>query len=385
MEYILRAAAENGITQGADEIIMSMNIFDDFSKDDFISSIKTQLKDSITESELMTQYQFLLRQELYDIESSFEQAFASVLNNVSSVMKDLISEVSGVIDEEINGMTGNLNDYMGTAEVSGYAHFNGDSIRKIRLDNKMQIKVPDEMILNTYLEILAYNSMDLGNVDQGGCLEDGEELVEITVGADDVPFDWISDDIRASLNFKMSVKNQGSGYGANGVGGGFELTGGTVQFQTFEIHEFAATFAASADECYLGGRASARFDSYEVSAGIFFGKTCGVTPLQLVDDQVGDLFAISEPFPPSKNILVFDFSFSSKSIYYDSFGANTTASTPPNTIMELPTISRHPNGSSVKIPAEMTPTTISLKYNIAHSPAPRTDGDHIIITPVGIK
>ena len=161
------------------------------------------------------------------------------------------------------------------------------------------------MFLNTYLEILAYNSMDLGNVDQGGCLEDGEQLVEITVGADDVPFDWISDDIRASLNFKMSVKNQGSGYGANGVGGGFELTGGTVQFQTFEIDEFAATFAASADECYLGGRASARFDSYEVSAGIFFGKTCGVTPLQLVDDQVGDLFAISEPFTPLVGAYVY--------------------------------------------------------------------------------
>ena len=53
--------------------------------------------------------------------------------------------------------------------------------------------------------------------------------------------------------------------------------------------------------------------------------------------------------------------------------------------MELPTISRHPNGSSVKIPAETTPTTISLNYSIAQSPAPRTDGDHIIITPVGIK
>ena len=96
-------------------------------------------------------------------------------------------------------------------------------------------------------------------------------------------------------------------------------------------------------------------------------------------------FAISEPFPPSKNILFFDFSFSLKSIYYDSFGANTTASTPPNTIIELPTISRHPNGSSVKIPADTTPTTITLKYSIAQSPAPRTDGDHIIITPVGIK
>ena len=304
-EYILRAAAENGITQGADLIIRSINIFDDFNKDDFISSIKTQLKDSILESDLMVQYQFLLRQELYDIESSFEQAFASVLNNISNVMKDLISEVSGVIDEEINGLTGNLNKYMGTAEVSGYAHFNGDSIRKIRLDNKMQIKVPDDMILKTYLEILAYNSMDQGNLEHGGCLEDGDELVEITVGADDVPFDWISEDIRASLNLKVSVKDKGSGYASNGVGGGFELTGGTVQFQTFEIDEFAATFSASADECYFGGRASARFDSYEVSAGIFFGKTCELTPLLLVDQEVGDLFAVSEPFSPLAGAYVY--------------------------------------------------------------------------------
>ena len=106
-------------------------------------------------------------------------------------------------------------------------------------------------------------------------------------------------------------------------------------------------------------------------------------------ENAGDIsppnFAISEPFPPSKNIFEFDFNFSLKSIYFSSFGASTTANTPPNTIIVLPTTSRQPNVSSVKIPAEITPTTISLKYNIAQRPAPKTEGDHMITTPVGIK
>jgi hypothetical protein len=296
-EFIISAAAENGITEGADEIISSMDIFDDFDKEEFISSIKTQLKDSIIESPLIEQYQFLLRQQLYDIQSGFEQAVSSVLSNVSNIMKDLISETAGFIDEEINGMLGSLNEYMGTAEVSGYAHFNGDSLRKVRLDNKMQIKVPDEMLLNTYLEILAYTSMDAEN----GCVGSSERLVEVTVGADDVPFDWISDGLNASLDVKISLKDDLP----NGVGGGLELTGGTVDFQIFEIDSFAATFAAGGDECYLGGRASARFDSYEVSAGIFFGRTCTVAPLLLVDQQVGDVFAVSEPFSPMTGAYVY--------------------------------------------------------------------------------
>ena len=96
-------------------------------------------------------------------------------------------------------------------------------------------------------------------------------------------------------------------------------------------------------------------------------------------------FAISEPFPPSKNIFEFDLNFSLNSIYFSSFGARTTANTPPTTIIVLPTTSLQPNVSSVKMPADITPTTISLKYNIAQRPAPKTDGDHIITTPVGIK
>ena len=66
-------------------------------------------------------------------------------------------------------------------------------------------------------------------------------------------------------------------------------------------------------------------------------------------------------------------------------GVRTTAKIPPITMNELPNISRHPNGSLVSIDELITPTTISERKSIEHSPAPNWLGDHNIIIPVGIK
>ena len=62
-----------------------------------------------------------------------------------------------------------------------------------------------------------------------------------------------------------------------------------------------------------------------------------------------------------------------------------TAKIPPIIIMELPTISRQPKGSSVRVLELITPTTISVKNRIEHNPAPNLLGAHKITIPVGIK
>ena len=54
-------------------------------------------------------------------------------------------------------------------------------------------------------------------------------------------------------------------------------------------------------------------------------------------------------------------------------------------IIELPTISLHPKGSSVKMLELITPTTISVKNKIEHRPAPNLLGAHRITIPVGMK
>ena len=285
LAFIQDIAQNNGIAAGTDLLNTGLNLFEEFDKDDFVLALKTELKDAILQSDLMQQFQFIVRQTLYDFQMKFEQTVSSVLAQITGVMKEVISETIGALEDQINPLLGDVNDVMGAGEVSGYAEINGDSLRKLRLDASMQFKIPDEMELNVFLEIISYTSEDASN----GCVDAGDKTVEVTVGATDVPFDWISDDLRASLSVKMSLKDKGSGLRPNGVGGAFELTGGEISFETFKITCFAATLAVGLDDCYLGARACGVFNSYEISIGIFFGKTCTDAPLILVDADVASI------------------------------------------------------------------------------------------------
>lgn len=292
ISFIEDIARDNNIDllTGTTKLDTRLDLFEEFDKEQFITAVKTELTDSILESELIEQYQFLLRQTLYDLQNKMEQTVASVLAQVSGVMKDLISDTVGAIEDEITPMLGDINEYMGSASVVGYANFNGDSLRKVRIDSTMQFKLPDELQLDTFLEINAYTSEDESN----GCVGAGERAVEVVIGATNVPMNWISDGLRADISAKLSLKDHGSGLRPNGVGGEFKIIG-VIDFQTFKITTFAATMAIGGDEAFLGARGSGYLDDYEVSLGVFFGRTCSVDPLILVDSDVGSLFSSTMP------------------------------------------------------------------------------------------
>lgn len=294
LAFIEAQAIANGIdtTTGNDSLNEGLDLFEEFEEGDFITALKTELKDALIQSPLMEQFQFILRQSLYDVQAKFEQSVSSVLSQVTIVMKEIISKTIGSLDTSLSNMLGDVNEYMSTAEITGNAEFNGDSLRKLRLDTVLQLKIPDDMQLNAFMEIITYTSEDATN----GCVEAGEKAVEVTVGATDVGFDWISSGLRANLAVKMSLKDKGSGLKPNGVGGSFEITEGVIDFEVFQITCLAASVAVGLDDCYLSTRACGIFDSYEVSIGVFFGRTCTVDPLTLADADVGALFNTSTPF-----------------------------------------------------------------------------------------
>lgn len=287
VEFIRDLAQQNGIDLigGGSNLDGYINVFDEFDKETFVATIKAELKDALMQSRLIQQFQYLVRQTLYDIQAKVEQAVGVMLDQMTGIIKEIISENLGAFEDKISPLKGKVQEYMGAAEVKGYAEFNGDSLRKLRLDASMQFKIPDDMQLNVFLEICTYTS-----VDENACLGAGEKAVEITVGALDVPFDWISEGLKANLSVKMSLRDEGSGLRPHGVGGEFSITDGTIDFQSFKITCLAATIAIGGDECYFGTRACGIFNAYEISIGIFFGRTCTTAPLLLVDEDVGSLF-----------------------------------------------------------------------------------------------
>lgn len=299
--YFLQVEQALGIPDllaaGADFNEIAGTFFANFTEDEFVQLIKDELKDAILQSDIVKQTQYLLRQTLYDIADKVTSALQSVLAEVTNVMKEVISDTIGALEEEINPLLGQISKYMGSGEISGYCEFNGDSLRKLRLDAKMQFEIPEEMALHVYLEILAYTSED--NFVMSGCIEPGEKMVEVRIGARDVSVEWISE-CKINLEVKLSLKDF-DGEGGNpplpiGVGGTFELSDGEIDFQAFKLLEFGATMAVGLEECYIGAKARATFSSNEIAAAFFFGRACTLEPLLFVDPDIGDVVEAGTTF-----------------------------------------------------------------------------------------
>jgi len=138
------------------------------------------------------------------------------------------------------------------------------------------------MEFNAYLQI-----KELDSDGPPSCTITSGKAAEVTVGATDISVDWISPDLRASIGGKFSFQTTPS-FRPIGMGGSFELVG-PLSFEAFEITELGATMAFGQLENYLGCKARVKFNKYEFAGGLFFGKTCSIEPLLLVDPDVASV------------------------------------------------------------------------------------------------
>ncbi len=262
------------------------DLMGEFSKEEFVALIRNELRDQLLAAGFIQQIQYTLRQHISELEMAMNSAIDSAFGEVNRMCKELIKESLGPIDDAINELVGDVNEYVGAGSIDGYAHIQGDTLRRLRIDAKVQFKVPEEMELQAYFEMLCYDSeTDVGSA---GCLAAGEQQVEVKIGALDVPLDWVSPDLRANLEVKFSMETAPSVY-PKGIGGALEMTGGELDFQSLKITDFAAAVAVGIDECYLAATARVIVSSYEAAGGIFFGRTCSIEPLELVDPDVAAL------------------------------------------------------------------------------------------------
>jgi len=283
--YITRLAASAHISGGA-QLNQYGSLFDDFSPESFRSLVSSELRDLLLKSEVYREFQYVLRQWIYDLDIAMRNAIDSMFAEVQQLVQNVIQEALGPLDDAINGLLGSVGDYLGAGSIQGSAQFNGDSLKRLRIDGEFQFKIPDDMELHAYLEILQYTSGD--EFPASACLAPGEKALEVKLGATDVGLDWISPDMRADMEVKFSMETS-SGLKPKGVGGSFEMTGGSLNFEAFKITEFVASVGVGTDECYIAAAARMEFSSYEMAGGIFFGRTCSIEPLEKIDKDVAEL------------------------------------------------------------------------------------------------
>ncbi|BCX49495.1 hypothetical protein HAHE_34030 [Haloferula helveola] len=289
-DWITDQAISAGIDPGL-PFSQHQSFFLEFDASEFAGFLRDQLRDELLASEFIRQIQFSLRHALYDVDLALRSGVDSVFEEVNRIVKDLIKESLGPIDDAINGLIGELNEFTGAGGVDGYAHIEGDSLKRLRIDAYWQMKVPDDLEFHAYVEILSYDSGD--DFAASACLEPGVEALEVRIGVEDVALDWISPDLRASIGLKFSMETAPDVF-PKGFSGYFLMTG-ALEFQSFTLSQLDATLGFSigsspADkEAYLGAAVRMSINSYEAAGAFFIGRTCSIEPLLLIDADVAEI------------------------------------------------------------------------------------------------
>ena len=249
--------------------------------------VRQQIEDAFFGSDPAAAVQVVIKQRIYDLDAQMKTAIDSVFQQMNQTMRDLISQSLAEVDDSINGLLGDLGKSMGAGKISGHAVINGDSLKLLRIDGHFEWKAAGTMEFDAYLQI-----KELTSDGTSGCYSSNSPATEVTIGAKKVNFGWISDGLKANIETKFTFDNGGS-FPVN-FAGSVELLG-ELDYEAFKLHDLAAALAFGKYENYLALRGGIRFDGYDFSGGIYFGRTCSLDPIKLIDPDVADMLG-APPF-----------------------------------------------------------------------------------------
>lgn len=264
--------------------------------------IRNAVYDRLLDTAFVEQSQVAIKQRLYDVEHAIRQGLDSAFAQVNTLVKEALSSFLTNLDDSMNGVLGEFSDRMGSASLQGYAIFNGDALRKVRIDGKFEMQIPTEISIKAFLEINQYTSAD----QPPGCivLEPGEALTEVEIGALDVGANFLGE-IRVNITAKFSMMSTGDAWTLrpNGMGGSFALASGEVSFEAFTLTDFACGVMFGATENYVTAALGMQIGSWGAKGGVFFGRTCTLDPIELWDPFAAS--ALGEPNPSFTGAYVY--------------------------------------------------------------------------------
>lgn len=268
------------------EIVLSATTEDlarlDDLADEWRDQIAREVHDAFYATEMVADIQEAVKERLYDLQASFNEAVDSAFAALNDAIREALSDVLAELDTTINETIGSFGDKLGAGSLTGYAHINGDSLDELRIDGAFELEVPDPMSLNAYLLI-----KELDSDGPAACTGPaGSVATEVTIGTQDMSLGITGmggDGVRADMSVKFGLN--GSGVPIS-MGGAFEMTAGTISFETFEIYKLAADVMFGSTENYIAAAIGLRFGEYDVAGGVFLGRSCDLEPLKLIDPLV---------------------------------------------------------------------------------------------------
>jgi predicted nucleic acid-binding Zn-ribbon protein len=253
------------------------------------SRIEQEIRDAFYATELVADIQEAVKERLFDLQASFNEAVDSAFAALNDAIREALSDVLAELDTSINNTLGSFGDKLGAGSLTGYARINRDSLEELRIDGAFELDVPDPLSLNAYLIVKSLDS-DGPEACSGAA---GAMTTEVTIGTTDMAIGLTGlggDGVHADMSVKFGLNSTGVPVS---MGGAFEMTSGTISFETFEIYKLAADVMFGSTENYLAAAIGLRFGEYDVAGGVFLGKSCDLDPLKMIDPLVAEVVPTS--------------------------------------------------------------------------------------------
>lgn len=261
-----------------------------WSRDELNTLIRNAIRDKFNASVLVSAFHTVLRSQVYELDAAMRSGIDSAFAQINRIILDLLDEFLPV-DGPLRAFLGDLAGSAASGKIDGYARINGDALRTLRLDADFECSLPDPFAFNGYLEI---NQLDSTGSDTCGFGAPGDFITEVKLGADDVKVGWQGKELRFDVDTKFTF-NPAEATRLVGMAGAFEMTSGAIDFEAFKINELGAAAAFGLAENYLAAKVGLLFNGDTMRGGIFFGRTCSLDPLLLVDPDVAKVLPAPNP------------------------------------------------------------------------------------------
>ncbi len=255
--------------------------FDEYSEEEIKDIIRHAVRDRFNASPFIADVQEVLKASIYDLDATMNEAVSSAFAELNTIINRLLDDAIPA-DSSLANLLGDVSQISAAGSIDGYASINGDALRTLRLDAALQLRIPDDFEFNGYVEI---NQLDSFGDESCSFAGEGEYAVEVKLGAVDIPVAWSGDGLRFDVECKFTFDTVAD-LALRGFGGSVEMTEGEINFEAMKVTSLGAAAMFGKDENFIAAEVGLAFDSYELSGGVFFGRTCSIDPLVLVDPDV---------------------------------------------------------------------------------------------------
>jgi len=276
-----------GIRQTLD-VELQLELITEYGLAELESLLRREVRDRFSASALLARYQQLARAYVYQIDAAMRSGIESALAGFNRIIAELLADHLPLIGP-LEEMLGDIAGCAVSGNIDGYARIIGDSLRTLRLDADFEWQMPDAFSFRGFIEI---NHIQSTGSPTCGSSASTATAAEVRLGAENVGVSWLGSDLRFDVGTKLSFTAAGI---PAGMAGSIELTEGRIRFEAMEIVELGAAAAFGLTENYLAAKAGVLFNGDPMFGGVFFGRTCSLDPLRLVDPEVSSILPPPSP------------------------------------------------------------------------------------------